>query len=77
MTSKSYVCNSAKLFCMEEALSSVSSGEELEVESITAAMLSSNSLEEVLKIFLVNLGESSPLIESPSITLLVLKRGRF
>ena len=57
MTSKSYVCNSAKLFCMEEALSSVSSGEELEVESITAAMLSSNSLEEVLKIFLVNLGE--------------------
>ncbi|PZU93523.1 MAG: hypothetical protein DCE90_16230 [Pseudanabaena sp.] len=42
---------------MEEALSSFSFGEELEVESITAAMLSSTTLEEVLKIFLVNLGE--------------------
>lgn len=42
---------------MEEAFSSFSFGEELEVESITTAMLSSASLEEVLKIFLVNLGE--------------------
>ncbi|OIP68771.1 MAG: hypothetical protein AUK48_15200 [Oscillatoriales cyanobacterium CG2_30_44_21] len=42
---------------MEEVLSSFFSGEAPEIQSITAAMLASSSLEETLKIFLVNLGE--------------------
>lgn len=42
---------------MDEVLPSFSFGDDLEVETIAAAMFSSSSLEELLQIFLVDLGD--------------------